>query len=436
MSHPINDKKTIKAWAVFDWANSAYALVISTAIFPVYFIENTPKIISFGNFELSNTSLYAYSIAFSYLIIAFLSPFLSGIADYSGKKMFFLKIFTLIGSLACISLYFFNGAAQLWLGTSAFILATIGFAGAIVFYNAYLPQIVSEDKIDNVSAKGYAYGYVGSVILLIAILIMILKPELFGITDPNLPAQIGFLLVGLWWIGFAQYSFKHLPKDKEHKFEKGILFKGVNELKSSFKQLKDNSNTKRFLLSYFFFTSGVNTVIYVATIFAKEELQFATSELIIIVLILQLVAIGGAYYFASLSKKIGNKMALSTMIIIWIIICGMAFIVETKIAFYFVAGLVGLVMGGIQALSRSSYSKLLNEDDNNNKSELSSHFSFYDILTKLSVLAGTFSFGLINQLTGSLRYSVLVLGVFFAIGLLAMVGVRFEKTNSNQTNSN
>ena len=427
MDHLMNNKKTIKAWAVFDWANSAYALVIATAIFPIYFIENTPDFISMGSLKMSNTSLYSYSIAFSYLIIAILSPFLSGIADYSGKKMFFLKLFTILGSLACIALYFFNGAADLWLGTAAFILATIGFAGAIVFYNAYLPEIVTEEHYDKVSAKGYAYGYVGSVILLIAILFMVLKPAYFGITDPRLPSKIGFVMVGLWWLGFAQYSFKHLPQDKKGRFEKKVLYKGVKELKASFKELRSNDNTKRFLLSYFLYSSGVNTVIYVATIFAKEELNFDTKELILIVLILQLVAIGGAFLFAQLSKHSGNKISLSLMIIIWIIVCVLAFYVQGKINFYLIAVLVGMVMGGIQSLSRSSYSKLIENDDNS--ADLASHFSFYDVLTKLSIIAGTFGFGIINQLTGSLRYSVLFLALFFILGLVALITVNFEYNN-------
>ncbi len=421
ISHPKNDKKTINAWAVFDWANSAYALVISTAIFPIYFIENTPDFIPIGNYSISNSSLYSYAIAFSYLIIAILSPFLSGIADFSGKKMFFLKLFTVLGSIACIALYFFNGAAELWLGTSAFILATIGFAGAIVFYNAYLPEIVTEEHYDRVSAKGYAFGYVGSVILLVFILAMVLKPDFFGIEDPRLPSKIGFVLVGLWWIGFAQYSFKHLPKDSQDKFEKKVILKGVRELRNSYSKLRDDFNTKRFLLAYFFFSSGVNTVIYVATIFAKEELNFETKELIFIVLILQLVAIGGAYLFAYLSKIIGNKTSLSIMIVIWIIICIMAYFVQGKSFFYMIAGMVGMVMGGIQSLSRSSYSKLLEDDK-----DITAHFSFYDVLTKLSILAGTFGFGIINQITGSLRYSVLFLAVFFIIGLVALLTVDFN----------
>ena len=421
----VNDKKVINAWALFDWANSAYALVISTAIFPAYFNSYTPEKINILGREIINDSLYSYSVSFSYLIIAILSPLLSGMADYGGRRKFFLKIFTVIGSLACITLYFFSGEPQLWLGTSAFILATIGFAGGIVFYNAYLPEIVTEDRYDRVSAKGYAFGYVGSVILLIAILVMIMKPDLFGITDPGLPARIGFVMVGLWWLGFAQITFKHLPKDTRINQGVNLFNKGFEEIKMVFGQLKKQANLKRFLISFFFYSAGVQTVIYLATIFAQEELNFETQELIITVLILQIVAIGGAYLFAQISRWKGNKFSLMAMLVIWIFICIMAYFVFEKWQFYSIAGLVGLVMGGIQSLSRSTYSKLLED----RTKDLTSYFSFYDVLYKLSIVVGTFLFGLVNQLTGSMRYSVLVLVSLFVLGMIFLSIVSLKHTD-------
>ena len=418
-----NDKKIVNAWALFDWANSAYALVISTAVFPVYFIASTPDIINLFGVEFTNSSLYTGSITISYLIIALLSPLLSGMADFGGRRMFFMKIFTLLGSLACMSMYFFKGAEQLWLGTSGFILATIGFAGSIVFYNAYLPEIVTEDRYDQVSAKGFAYGYVGSVILLIFILAMIQKPGWFGMaTETTHPARLGFLLVGLWWLGFAQIAFRRLPQDSNEGFSSGILVKGFHEIKQVFAKLKHKRNIKLFLLAFFFYFAGVQTVIYVATIFAEKELAFGAAEMIVIVLILQLLAIVGAYLFAYISKIRGNKFGLMSMLFIWISICLAAYFVETKMTFYFIAGLVGLVMGGIQSLSRSTYSKMVDD----NKSDLTSWFSFYDVVYKVSLVAGTFLFGLVDFITHNLRYSVLVLIIFFLAGivLLSRVDIR------------
>ena len=426
-----NNKKTIRAWAFFDWANSAYALVISTAVFPIYFIASTPDFIEIFGVSFANSALYSFAVSFSYIIIAFLSPLLSGMADYGGRRMFFLKMFTLIGSVACMALYFFKGVPQLWLGTSAFVLATIGFAGSIVFYNAYLPEIVTEDRYDKVSAKGYAYGYIGSVILLVFILAMIQKPEWFNLPqDSGLPARIGFLLVGLWWIGFAQITFRNLPKDKTNSFAKGIFKKGFQEVKQVYNNLKSEGDIKIFLASFFFYSSGVQTVIYLATVFAEKELNFDAGELILIVLILQLVAIVGAYFFAYLSDKVGNKFSLMTMLVIWVSICVAAYFVEGKMTFRFLAAMVGLVMGGIQSLSRSSYSKMINQ----NEGDITSYFSFYDVLYKVSIVAGTFFFGLVEFITNDIRYSVLVLALFFIVGMILLAKVNFDKfTDSPQS---
>ena len=423
-----NDKKVVNAWALFDWANSAYALVISTAVFPVYFIASTPDIINLFGVEFTNTSLYTVSITVSYLIIALLSPLLSGMADFGGRRMFFMKLFTIIGSLACMSMYFFKGAEQLWLGTGGFILATIGFAGSIVFYNAYLPEIVTEDRYDQVSAKGFAYGYVGSVILLIFILAMIQKPEWFGMQpETTQPARLGFLLVGLWWLGFAQISFRRLPQDSNEGFNSGILKKGFQEIKQVFSELQSKRNIKLFLLSFFFYFAGVQTVIYIATIFAEKELSFGASEMIIIVLILQLLAIVGAYLFAFISKIKGNKFGLMSMLFIWISICIAAYFVESKMTFYVIAGSVGLVMGGIQSLSRSTYSKMIDD----NQGELTSWFSFYDVVYKASLVAGSFLFALVDFITHNLRYSVLVLILFFLVGIILLSKVDIKTAMAN-----
>ncbi len=418
----LNNKRTINAWALFDWANSAYALVISTAIFPGYFEEYTPKEITLGNLNFSNSSLYSFAVSFSYIIIASLSPLLSGIADYSGRRKFFLKTFTLIGSLACIALYFFKGEPQLWLGTSAFILATIGFAGSLVFYDSYLPLIVTEDRYNKVSAKGYTYGYIGSVILLIFILMMIQKPDWFGLSDGQLGARIGFLLVGVWWLGFAQYTFKYMPKDKKNLFTAGMIKNGYKEIAGAFSRVKNIPNIKHFLLAFFFYSAGVQTVIYLATIFAKKELAFETAELILLVLILQLVAIGGAYFFSILGNKKGNKFSIMVMICIWIFICIAAYFTYDKLFFYILASFVGLVMGGIQSLSRASYSMLIPEKNH----DTTSYFSFYDVVYKSAIVGGTFIFGLVDNITNNMRYSVLTLAIFFILGLYFMTKTRID----------
>lgn len=421
-----NDKKVLRSWAIFDWANSAYALVISTAIFPTYFVKATPDTIELFGFDFSNAALYSFSVSFSYIIIAALSPILSGIADFSGRRMFFLKLFTTIGSLNCMMLFFFNGSAELWwLGTVAFILSTIGFAGSLVFYDSYLPLIATEDQYDKISARGYSYGYVGSVILLIVILIMIQKPDWFGITDPYLPSRIGFVMVGIWWIGFAQITFKNLPKDQRTPIGKGFVSGGYSEIRKVLAEAMHQQNVIRFLIGFFLFSAGVQTVIYLATIFAEQELKMETGELILVVLIIQLIAVLGAVLFARVSGLIGNRPALLIQIIIWISICILAYFTSSKLMFYFTAGLVGMVLGGIQALSRATYSKLLLRQ--NADRDITSYFSLYDVLYKLSIVSGTLIFGLVYQLTGNMRYSVLVLAALFLASIYFIFGIKVDK---------
>lgn len=415
----LNDKKVINAWALFDWANSAYALVISTAIFPIYFIAYTPESIQLAGMTFTNAALYSFAVTFSYLIIATLSPILSGIADYSGRRKFFLHIFTLVGSVSCMILYAFKGEPQLWLATTAFIMATVGFSGSLVFYDSYLPIIVSEDRYNKVSAKGYTLGYIGSVILLISILIMGNKPEWFGIAESQNAYRLGFLLVGIWWVGFAQYTFLYLPKDQRKKITNQIFSKGFNELKNAYRQVKKNRNIRLFLSSYFFYSAGVQTVIYLATVFASKELGFGSTELIIIVLLLQLVAIVGAHLFSKVGYVLGNRASILIMLAIWIGICLGAYFTTTKTFFYFLAVMVGMVMGGIQSLSRASYSALIPE-----KKDTTSYFSLMDVIYKLAIVTGTFLFGLAENLTGSMRNSVLVLAVLFIIGMFFMYKTR------------
>lgn len=421
----LNDRKTINAWAIFDWANSAYALVISTAIFPGYFEQYTPKEIHLFGLVFSNSALYSFAVSFSYIVIACLSPLLSGIADFSGRRKFFLKAFTLVGSISCSVLFFFQDEDQLWMGTSAFILATIGFAGSLVFYDSYLPLIVTEDRYNKVSAKGYTYGYIGSVILLILILWMMQMPHFFGLEDEKTGARIGFLLVGIWWFGFAQYTFRHLPKDKKNLFRTDMIKKGYTEIFNAFERVKKLTQLRRFLCSFFFYSAGVQTVIYLAAIFAQKELGFETAELILLVLILQLVAIGGAYIFSILGNSKGNRFSILVMIFIWIVICVSAYFTKDKLFFYMLASLVGLVMGGIQSLSRASYSMLIPEKDH----DTTSYFSFYDVVYKLSIVSGTFFFGVVDNLTHNMRYSVLMLGILFIIGFYFMVKTRLPQPN-------
>ena len=416
----MNDKKVINGWCMFDWANSVYSLVITTAIFPLYYnsvtsSESTDIVLFFG-FEMVNTVLYSYALSFSFLAVAAMLPLLSGIADYSGKKLSFMKGFTYLGSASCIALFFFEGS-NIEYGIMCSVLASIGFSGGLVFYNSYLPEIASEDKLDRTSAKGYSFGYAGSIILLVVNLLMIQKPEWFGMTSGTLPARISFLMVGIWWFGFSQLSFRVLPKSAAKKEDSyNYLIHGYQEIRKVWNSLEKLPNLKKYLLAFFLFNTGVQTVMYLATLFGDKELQLESSELIMTILIIQFVAIGGSYGFARLSERIGNKGSLTTMLLIWVVVCVFAYFVSNATEFFALAFVVGSVMGGIQSLARATYSKLIPQ----NTIDSTSYFSFYNITYNLSIVVGTFSYGLIEYLTGSMRNSSLALGVFFIAGIIVL----------------
>jgi MFS transporter, UMF1 family len=419
-----NQPKVIRAWALYDWANSAYNLVITSAVFPAYFLAVTDPNLEFLGLNMTNSGLYAFSVSFAFLVIAFLSPILSGIADSGGIRKKFMFMFFTIGSISCISMYWFKGMEQLEWGVWSFIFASIGFAGSIVFYNSFLPQIVTQDKYDRVSAIGYSYGYVGSVSLLLIILACITFYEKLGFPTKGDAIRLGFLLVGVWWFSWAQIPMLILPADAKTKFSwTNALPKGYKELIQVFNELKHLINTKRYLLFYFFSAAGVQTVIYLAATFAEKELHFETQELIIVILLIQFLGIVGAYFFAWISEKIGNVKSMAIMIFIWLIICVIAYLIKGKTEFYFVAALVGSVMGGVQALARSSYAKLIPSETK----DTASYFSFFDSVEKFAIVIGTFSFGFIEQMTGSLRNSVLALMVYFIIALILLIRVKIPK---------
>lgn len=422
---------------MYDWANSVYSLVITSTIFPVYYNSVTKSaegsdLVDFFGFEMINTVLYSYSISFSFLLIALISPLLSGIADTGGKKLEFMKFFCYLGSISCIGLFFFEGDNLEW-GILCSVMASVGYAGSIVFYNAYLPEISEENEYDLLSAKGFSLGYIGSVILLVVNLMMIQKPEWFFIADDGVAARLSFLVTGLWWAGFAQITFRVLPKNPfGKKITTKILYKGYNEIRSVWNEVKKMKVMNKFLPAFFFYSMGVQTVMYLAASFGDKELGLPGDQLILTVLIIQFVAIGGSYLFAYLSKKFGNKVSLMIMVFIWILICGAAYFVYSLYEFYALAFVVGLVMGGIQSLSRSTFSKLIPKTTTDH----ASYFSFYDVTEKLAIVIGTFSYGVIEQFTGSMRNSSLSLGIFFIVGLGFLTLVTIPKSDLSTKNAN
>lgn len=431
------DKKIIRGWVFYDWANSVYNLVISSAIFPIFYNkittdryldqynlehgtklselpEGSDVLVSFFGMELSSSVLMSFVLSASFLVVSVLSPMLSGVADFSGNKKRFMQFFCYLGAFSCISLYWFADV-PMEVGMLSIFFASIGFWNSLVFYNAYLPEIAEPKDHDRISARGFSMGYFGSMVLLVICLAIIM------FIDPKY-TSVSFILVGLWWIGFSQITYAVLPNNVYgRKKESGILWKGFKELKQVFKEFKEIKRLKRFLSAFFFFNTGVQTVMLMAVLYASKEIFVGEYEeagqtgLIIAILLIQILGALGAFVLSRLSEKIGNLKSLILVVAFWVPLCVAAYFIQTPMAFYFLASGVGLVMGGVQALSRSTYSKFLPETQDH-----ASYFSFYDVTEKIGIVFGTFFFGFMEYVTGDIRSSILSVIFFFSIGLIML----------------
>lgn len=446
-------KKLLNAWAFYDWANSVYTLTIASSIFPIFysalFMSEVKKVTAFG-FEFKSTALITFVTAFTFLVVAFTSPILSGIADYVGNKKNFMKFFCYVGGIGCIGLYWFS-LEYIHISLLFYFMGLIGYWGSLVFYNSYLPDIAFPEQQDKVSAKGFSMGYIGSVLLLIFNLAMVMKPEFFGFNvdiSPDILAngteneivmateaasnaasinamKVSFITVGLWWILFSQYTFYMLPKgvSSGHKVTKAVVFNGFRELQAVWKELTMNLRLKRYLIAFFVFSMAVQTIMLVAVYFGEEEIAWADSDektmgLITSILIIQLVAVVGAILTSKASSRFGNIKTLIVVNIIWMSLCVYAYFMITPNDFYLAAAFVGFVMGGIQSLARSTYSKFLPETK-----DTTSYFSFFDVAEKIGIVIGMVIFATIDQVTGSMRNAILFLFIFFLVGIALLFRV-------------
>ncbi|PRX55459.1 MFS transporter [Flagellimonas meridianipacifica] len=432
-------KKLLNAWAFYDWANSVYSLVISSAVFPIFYgalfrAAEIEKVTIFGG-EIARAPLISYVTSLAFVFIAIVTPLFSGIADYTGNKKVFLKFFCYLGAASCIGLYWFS-LENIYFGLVCYFFGLVGFWVSFAINNSYLPDIAYPEQQDGISAKGFSLGYVGSVILLVFNLAMVMQPAVFGITDSGgevaeiKAMKYSFISVGIWWALFSQYTFKHLPKGYKREGERtNVILNGFKELQSVWKQLGEEIRLKRYLGAFFVYSMAVQTIMLIATYFGEEEINWGTdgertTGLIISILVIQVVAIIGATATARASKVFGNVKTLIAINGFWVLLCIYAFFLQTPMDFYIAAGLVGIVMGGIQALSRSTYSKFLPET-----TDTTSFFSFYDVAEKIGIIIGTFLYGVVAQLTGSMRNSTIFLGIFFLIG--AVLLLRVEKQRSS-----
>ena len=429
--HPKGSKKLIGAWALYDWANSVYSLVISSAIFPIYYSQyvfSQTNSVEILNLDINKDTLISSVSALSFLLIAFLSPLLSGIADFIGNKKIFMKFFVYMGSLSCIGLYWFE-LETIEISLIFYTLGLIGFWGSLVYYNSYLTDITYPNQTNKVSAKGYTMGYIGSVILLLINLIMINFYETFGFESEIAAMKSSFAIVGIWWLAFSQYSFYHLPSgNKGVKVPKNIIWNGFKELKGVYKFIRTSKRFTRFLLAFFIFSFSLQTVLYIASYFGVSEIEWTssseqTSGLIISILLIQIVAIGGAYFFTKMAQKYGNILVLTFAIFLWGAVCLYAYFIKTPIQFYMIAGLVGLLMGGTQPVARATYSLFIPDTK-----DTTSFFSFYDVTEKIGIVFGMIFYASAAQITGSVRFSVIIFMFFFFMGALLLTRVpRIDK---------
>ena len=424
-------RKLLNAWAFYDWANSVYPLVITSAIFPIFYnalFQKGNYITVFGS-SIKNSALISFVTAAAFLVVAVFSPLLSGIADYVGNKKSFMKFFCYVGALSCIGLYWFE-LDNIYVGLICYFLGLIGFWGSLVFYNSYLPDIAFTEQQDKVSARGYSLGYIGSVLLLVVNLGMVMMPDTFGITGTKGEAAMkamrySFIMVGIWWIVFSQYTYYFLPKGNQNleSVTKAVVFNGFRELKKVWSILNDNISLKRYLSAFFVYSMAVQTVMLSATYFGAQEIQWSsesesTTGLIICILLIQLVAVAGAILTSKASAKFGNIPVLIAINTFWVMLCVAAYFITLPIHFYIMAALVGLVMGGIQSLSRSTYSKLLPQTD-----DTASFFSFYDVSEKIGIVIGMCVYGIIDQIKGSPRFAIVFLAVFFITGVFLLLRI-------------
>ncbi|MGV3611232.1 MAG: MFS transporter [Fluviicola sp.] len=441
------DKKVIRGWVMYDWANSVYNLVISSAIFPIFYdtvttdaykasigLQTSDKLpkgtevtVDFFGWDISNTALMSFVLSASFLVVSFLSPFLSGIADYLGNKKRFLQFFCYLGALSCISLYFFGDLVKMGLIEVALLslfMASIGFWNSLVFYNAYLPEIAEPQYHDKISARGFSMGYFGSMILLVICLAIVMG--LGGVYT-----KYCFILVGLWWMGFSQITYRVLPNTRsENSKTKGYIWNGFRELRHVFSEFRQTVRLKKYLSAFFFFNTGVQTVMLMAVFFAKKEIfpEGKSTGLIISILLIQILGAAGAFLMSRLSGKIGNIKTLIYVVLVWIGVCAMAFLITTEVQFYILASIVGLVMGGVQAIARSTYSKFLPQTEDH-----ASYFSFYDVTEKIGIVCGTLFFGIMEIAMDNIRYSVLSVAFFFIVGLIMLFRVPKNERSDLET---
>jgi MFS transporter, UMF1 family len=410
------DKKTQLSWALYDFGNSAFATTMLAAILPIFYSSVAANTIDDG----LATSYWGYANSIAVLIVAILAPILGAIADFSAAKKKFLRFFAFMGMIASVSLAFTGEGDYIFVAV-LFIIGSIGFSGANIFYDAFLPEVADDDDIDKVSSKGFALGYVGGGILLLINVVMILKPALFGL-DVVGAMKVSFAMVGIWWLIFSIPLLRNIHDEKRQpvKRDKAYIAIGFSRIGNTFKEIKQFKQLLLFLFAFWLFNDGISTIIRMATIYGTE-IGIGQNDLIVALLITQFVGIPSTFFFGWLAGKISPKRALMITLFVYLGIVILGYFMNSAIHFYILATIVGLVQGGAQALSRSIYGRMVPA---NKKGEF---FGFYGISSKFSAVFGPFLFGFVGQLTGNSRYGILSLIFFFIAGIIILSFVNVQK---------
>ena len=426
---PVDDRKELLSWYFYDWANSAFSTTVVTVFLGPYLTSiakaaaDAEGLVHPLGISVFADSFFPYMVSLSVLLQVFFLPILGAIADYSHLKKQMLGFFAYLGAAATMCLYFLQGDNYL-LGGGLFLLANLSFGASIVFYNAFLPEISSLEKRDTVSSQGWALGYLGGGILLAVNLVLFLNAESFGVSEGH-AVRISMASAGLWWAIFTVIPLLNLKRRQPLKsLQAGeqMLTVGFRQLSHTLRNLPKYPQTLLFLIAYLLYNDGIQTVIALSSQFGSEELGVGASSLIVLILMVQFVAFGGALFFGYLAGKIGTKRAILASLVIWslTVIYAYAFL-QTETQFFVMGAVIAIVLGGSQALSRSVFSTMIP------KGQEAEYFSLYEISERGTSWIGPLVFGLALQMTGSYRIGILSVVIFFIAGLVLLPFVDFRR---------
>ena len=409
-------RRELRAWALYDWANSAFATVIGAAVFPIFYAN----VAAAGLPANEATARYAFTASVSLVPVVLLMPVLGAIADYLGAKKRLLGTFLALGVVATATM-FFIGRGDWLLASLLFVLGNVGFSGANVFYNSLLPHVAREGEVDRVSSAGYALGYIGGGLLLTINLTWILFPDAFGLADAEMATRLSFVSVAVWWVGFSLPLFRRVP-EPPRRLEAGEVAGlqpvrvGVTRLVETLREIRGYRHAFLFLLAFLAYNDGIGTINVMAAAYGTE-IGLARSHLIGAILVVQFVGMPCAFLAGILAGRLGTKRTIYLALAVYVVISVLAYFMTTALHFYALAILVGAVIGGSQALSRSLYASLIPQHKS------AEFFAFLAVGSKFAGILGPAIFGWVSLLAGSSRLGILAIMAFFVVGMALLTRV-------------